>query len=536
MWARHALFWGLVLAGIAGAGGLVLPKGRQEQRLPARRAMADVSASAARIDRLFEAGWAKEGLVPAERASDLAIARRLSLALVGTVPSLEEIRAFEEQPVGQRLDWWLDRLLADRRYADYVAERLARVFVGTDDGAFLLFRRRRLVSWLADQLEQNTPYDQLVRQLIADSGIWTDAPATNFLTAAIKPDDEEHPDPDPNVLAARVSRAMLGIRLDCAECHDHPFAEWKQRDFQGLAAFFAQTRRNFGIRDGQGAYLADDRDGRRVAIAPAVPFADELLPSAGTRRAQLAGWLTHPKNPALARVTVNRAWALLFGKPLVEPIDDLPTDPRELGALAVLADDFIEHGYGWRRLLRVIAATRAFQLDSRAASDRPQDELSTKHLELWAAFPISRLRPEQVSGSVLQAASLSTIDSHSHIFVRLARAGAQSEFIQRYGDAGADEFEPQVGTVPQRLLMMNGKLVRDKTHENLLGNAATQIAQLASSDAQAVETALLAVLTRRPSVEEAQHFLAQLAGGDRKARLEDLYWTLLNSTEFSWNH
>jgi hypothetical protein len=84
--------------------------------------------------------------------------------------------------------------------------------------------------------------------------------------------------------------------------------------------------------------------------------------------------------------------------------------------------------------------------------------------------------------------------------------------------------------------MMNGKLVRDKTHENLLGNAATQIAQLAASDAQAVETALLAVLTRRPSIEEAQHFVARLAGGNRKARLEDLYWTLLNSTEFSWNH
>jgi hypothetical protein len=167
-------------------------------------------------------------------------------------------------------------------------------------------------------------------------------------------------------------------------------------------------------------------------------------------------------------------------------------------------------------------------------------EVTDKHEATWAVFPLTRLRPEQVVGSLLQATSLTTIDYESHILVRLARAGIRNDFIQQYGDAGADEFAAQGGTIPQRLLMMNGKQVFERTKEDAVFNAATRIAILAPDDAKAVETAYLAVLTRRPTPAEAAYFATELSdqndSRDRNQRLEDLYWTLLNATEFSWNH
>ncbi len=475
------------------------------------------------------------------------------MALTGTIPSLEEIRRFESWPQSERLNRWLAERLAERRYADYVAERLARAYVGVDDGPFLLFRRRRFVSWLSEQLAAREPYDRLVQHLIADSGLWTDTPATNFVTVTIDPDQDRGP--DPNRLAARVSRAFLGVRIDCAECHDHPFDKWTQNDFRGLAAFFGQTRNSLrGIRDVAGKYEVEDRQtGEMLDVDCRVPFAAELLDEDGTSdRQRLARWVTHRENRAFAREAANRAWALLFGRPLVGPIDSLPAESLP-AALDVLADDFVAHDFDFARLIEVIARTRAFRLDSKlddapaettastesASEEKPNNELA-RHEACWAVFPLTRLRSEQVVGAMLQSASLATIDSGSHILVRIARTIGQSEFIKRYGDGGAEEFDDRGGgTIPQRLLMMNGKVVDERTRDGLLTNAATQIGAFAPDDAAAVETAMLAVLTRRPSEAERRHFEARLAGTsskERSARMSDLYWTLLNSTEFSWNH
>ena len=143
-----------------------------------------------------------------------------------------------------------------------------------------------------------------------------------------------------------------------------------------------------------------------------------------------------------------------------------------------------------------------------------------------------------MAGALLQAASLRTLDAQSHWFVRLAAYTGRNDFVRRFGDTGEDEFDARGGTIPQRLLLMNGDLVRKQTAEGLF-NAAAQIAGLAPDDRKAVEVAYLAILTRRPTPEESAHFASRLkgtSGKERKARLTDLYWTLLNATEFSWNH
>jgi hypothetical protein len=342
MWMRNLLFLGLVAGGAVFLGAGLLPSSA-----PAPITAYDTSRYRStdfrEIVECVDASFPREGA--AEAAPDLTVARRLALALAGTIPSLEEIRQLEQLPADQLLPWWIDHLLEDRRHADYFAERLARAFVGSEDGPFLLYRRRRFVTWLSDQLAQNRPYDTLVRELIASEGLWTDRPATNFVNVTVHPDRKNQPDPER--LAARVTRAFLGVRIDCAQCHDHPFADWKQADFQGLAAFFAQTQLSLtGVHDGDGVYIVADRktQDKRV-VAPRVPFERELLPAEGSRRQRLAAWVTHPKNAHFAQATVNRVWALLLGRPLVEPVDNLDTETAPPQALTLLAQDFATHGF-----------------------------------------------------------------------------------------------------------------------------------------------------------------------------------------------
>ncbi len=534
MWRQNLLFLGLIGSGVfaLGAGLMPTPQPQQLTRFDTSTYQApDFVDIVRRVDASFRQVWAEEKLQPASPAPSLAIVRRLALGLMSTIPSLEEIRQFESLPEDERLSWWIDHVLHDRRFADNFAERFARAFVGTEDGPFILYRRRRFVAWLAEQFANNRPYDELVRDLIASEGLWTDKPETNFVSVTVQPDNANQP--DPVRLAGRVTRAFLGLRLDCAQCHNHPYADWKQADFQGLSAFFGQTHLGFtGIYDGTGEYEVKDRKTQEMrSVAPCVPFAVELLPHDGSRRQRLARWVTHAKNPYFARAAVNRVWALMLGRPLGEPVDNLESDTPAPAALALLADDFAAHEFDLRRLIRVIACTEVIRLDSVSDNDAEVAE------KAWAVFPLTRLRPDQVVGGLLQASSVATLDAESHILFRLARYGQRNDFVTRYGDSGEDEFDGRGGTIPQRLLMMNGSLLHEKTKDSPF-NASTRIGWMAPDDPRAVEAAYLSVLTRRPTPEEAEHFQRFLADStlSRSQRFEDLFWTLLNSTEFSWNH
>jgi hypothetical protein len=588
---RNLLFLALVAAGLAGLTVYLYPRAlpqRGKDFNPAAVSGRDFDPVVRKVDDALAAPWADLELQPTQPAPDLTVARRVSLALAGTTPALQEIRQFEARPAPdeagrrERLLWYAEGFFEDRRFADYFAERLARAYVGTENGPFVVYRRRRFVSWLSDQIVANRPYDEVVREMIADEGLWTSKPATNFVSVTIELDNKKGPNPER--LAGRVARAFLGVRFDCAQCHNHPFAKWKKNDFQGLAAYFGQVNQGFtGIYDARGPagqkelQLTNAKTGEPETALTAVPFYPELLPDHGTRRQRLAAWVTHPKNAYFARATANRVWALLFERPLVEPLDDLTESgevPHErflladddatppavtlvgggltaarkeaardyfrepngarIRALQVLADDFVAHKYDLRRLIRVIVATDAFRRDS---GDERQ-EVTEAHEQAWAAFPVSRLRPEQVAGSVLQAASIETINQDSALGVKLDFFGKERQFVERYGDTGDDEFDGRGGTIPQRLLLMNGDVVKEKT-EPAFANAASRIASLAPDDRTAIETAYLATLARRPTPPEMEHFLRRLEGtrGDERARrLEDLFWTLINVTEFSWNH
>ena len=513
----------------------------QERELASRPEVSPLSVElldvSGAVDAEFQQHWQSAQVEVAEKADNLLIARRLSLALTGTVPSLEEIRAFEKVAAADQIEWWLARLLNDRRSSDYLAERFARAFVGTDGGDFIVYRRRRFVSWLSDQLDEKVPYDQIVRSLISDHGSWTAKPAVNFITVTNGTNEEGQP--DEARLAARTTRAFLGVRLDCMQCHDDNLGgDWLQSDFHQLAAFYSEARGSgVGIhdidRDYEFQYLHEEET---EVVEPKTPFMSELVSQDPElpRREQLAAWITHPKNRAFARATVNRVWAILFGRPLVDPIDDIPLEGPYPPGLEVLANDFADSGFDLTRLISQIAMTRVFQLDSRA-----DFEITEEHEEHWSAFPLTRLRPEQVAGSIVQSASLPTVDANSHIIRQLIYYTEVGNFVQRYGDTGEDEFDDRGGTIPQRLVMLNGELVKERSKDGPL-NAATRIAQQVADDEKAIECVFLVAFSRRPTDTETEHFVQQLSNEsmdeNRVQRMEDIYWSLLNSTEFSWNH
>ncbi len=524
-----------------------------------------LDSSVAALNAEFQRQWKLSGVKIAERADDLSILRRLSLSLFGTVPSLEDIRRFEADQQPHRIDRWVTGMLQDPRYSDYFAERLARSLVGVEGGPFIIFRRDRLTAWLAEQLRQDSSWSEMTKQLIAAEGLWTDSPSSNFITVA-RQDDETI---NVNKLAGRSVRTFLGQRIDCAQCHDHPFdPQWKQHHFEGLAAFFCQTAVTVGgvtdRRTGEGdkavVYKVLDpgaeEDEARI-VPEAVPFHSEWLPSDGGLRHRLADWITHQENRRFERAIANRVWGYMFGKPLHDPVDDLPhPSDGEQDALDLMGQEFRRRGDRLSVLIRIIALSEPFQLSSESVASQESEYLAQE--DAWSVFPLVRLRPEQVIGSLFQAGHVRTIDQNSNLVARLQKFGNVNDFMNEYGDMGDDELLQQVGTIPQALLRMNGRFSSELSKAELL-TAAGQIIAFSPDDESIVENSYLACLARRPSDEERTCFLDLLRAASkantatekldaapadsatspkptREQIVQDLFWILFNSPEFSWNH
>lgn len=500
-------------------------------------------SSVQEIDDERKQRLANLGLDHAESADWLAVCRRLSLALVGNGVSLEEIRRLEQIEESKRERVHLENLLTDQRFHHYWAERWARFLVGTDGGQFIVYRRRRFRIWLAEVFASNQRYDHMVRELLTAEGLWTDKPQVNFLTATFDSNDGKA---DPIRLAARTSRVFLGLRIDCLQCHndflgnvnlgeESDLREGTQQDFHQLAAFFTSAKTNGlqGVRDGEVEYAykyLDDAE--ETDVQAGVPFLPELLPKKGKPRARLAAWVTHPENIQAARATVSHVWALMFGRSMGEAVDNLPLDEPCHPMMDLLARDFVAYGFDMQRLIRVIAASEAFRADSRA-----DFEINPEHEQNFAVFPLVRLRPEQVAGAIIQAARIKTTDRNSSLFLQLQTLTGANDFVTQYGDIGEDEFTSGSITITQRLLMMNGKLLRDLVESNPLLNASAHVRMFAKDTSQIVDLLYLSALNRYPTAAEKKHFVERIDCSDNSEKaIEDLVWVLLNSSELAWNH
>lgn len=525
---RNIVFAVLVLLAIVNFWAFLTPP---LSLSPASKAISsidgDLHSAAQQLDTIFASQWEEKGISPAPMAPQRLIARRMSLALCGTIPSLEELRQLEAVAEEDRLEWWLENLLEQDRCISYLAERLARTLVGVRWEPPAVYRRDLFTHWLRAQLKQDRPYDEMVRELLTCSGNSNEMPAVNFLTSTC--DVVTFQGPDPAKAAGRVAQAFVGVNLECAECHDHPFDVWTQEDFHSLAAFFQQTSVSFtGLRDSPSF-------GPAKLDKPSALFDEELLPSFGPRRQRLAAWITAPENRAFPRTIVNRVWTFLMNRPLDGTFAEIPTNGAPNASLEFLVDDFVSHGYSLKRLIRVIVRSTPFRLASRLESE---EGVTPEHFACFAAYPMVPLRAEQYAAAALQSGRLRPRGKDQSQWYRFFDSVHFSMFRNAYGDLGAMEFSATTTSVPQKLLTMNGTLVDEVTFR-YPGNTSGALSLLNTEDTKAIELVYLCTLSRMPTEEEAEHFRGRLAGTQEEARrqvLANLHWALLNSTEFSWNH
>jgi hypothetical protein len=210
----------------------------------------------------------------------------------------------------------------------------------------------------------------------------------------------------------------------------------------------------------------------------------------------------------------------------------MPLNETITPVLETLTNEFIESGFDLRSLVRLITKSSAFRVDSRA-----EFEVTEKHERVGAVFPLVRLRPEQMASAIIQSSRIKAIDRESSLLVQLQKFGGTNDFIRRYGDMGEDEFSTDSVTISQRLVMLNGNMLKEQVEFNPVMNASSHIGMFAQDDSLAVDVVYLSVLNRYPSDEERSHFVDRIAKAKaRTAAIEDLFWVLLNSTELAWNH
>lgn len=526
--------WGLVCALCAavqlGAGvwpAVAQQDEGQQERDARRRAMSE------RVDYWLAAGWSAAGVQSAPQADDAEFLRRASLDLAGTIPRVGEVRRFLADESPDKRARLIDRLLASPAHPTHMANTWRSFMLPPNVDVTQQNNVVGVQRWLRNQFADNMRYDRMVGDLLVATGGGDTGPALFYTALEVKPDK----------LAAATSRIFLGLQIDCAQCHDHPFDRWTQEDFWGYAAFFAQLRQpdapnagNVTLEDlQQGEVTLPESD---TIVAPTYPGGDPVSPNArGTRRQQLTIWLASRDNPYLARAAVNRVWALLFGRGLVEPVDDLgPHNPPSHPELMVeLSEYLVDIGFDLRELLRTLANTRAYQLSSRWTEEDPPAE------HLFARMPIKTLTAEQL------------YDSLSRLLLvppATMAAGPQQQSSSRLLDPRRQEFIARVQTpsrtateyeagVPQALTLMNGVEMNAATSGPESG-LLTALHSPLFDDEQRVETLFLATLSRLPRDEERSKFVEYVAGGgatgDRRRALGDCLWALLNSAEFALNH
>lgn len=485
------------------------------------------------IDRLVADKWERLQLSPSPPADDATFHRRVFLDLIGKLPTPAEATAFLADKSPDKRVRLVDALLARPEYADFWALKWADLLrVNREElGAKPAYRYHE---WLRSALARNQPYDQFLRELITAQGSEERNGAVNFFRAFANPND----------LSVAVSQVFLGVRLECAKCHHHPYEKWGQDDFYGLAAFFPRLQQKKSLKSDGVFFIADKGEVKhpqtketvspRVLLGESFDAAQESDP-----RRRLADWLAAPENPFVARSLVNRVWAQLMGRGLVEPIDDLrdTNPPTNEPLLAALAADFVEHGYDVRRLIRTIAVSQVYGLSSQPNADNVRDTQN-----------YSRAYRKRLSAEVLLDA-VSDVTGEPESFAGMPPGTRATQlWDHRLPSAFLDTFgRPQRKTVcqceraadvslGQVLHLMNAPPVNDKI-SSPTGRVA-QLAASARSPDEIIAQLYLAALGRLPRADEKSTAGAvfQAAGADRRTAAEDVLWALLNSAEFVLNH
>ena len=487
-----------------------------------------------RLDQLVDDKLNKLHIVPAPLCDDATYLRRVYLDVIGRLPTPAECRDFLSDTRNDKRRQVLNRLFERPDYADYWALkwsdwlRVDRQALG-HKGAYSYYR------WIRESFARNKAMDQFARELVEADGLVADNPATQFYKVA----------KDPGDAAAMLSQAMLGIRIDCAKCHHHPFDRWSQDDYFGMQAFFVpltfkQTLRGEFLLAAKNELTRHPRTGESVfahALGTQMPKANPD----GDRRKILAEWLVSPDNPFFARNIANRMWAHFLGRGIIEPVDDVrstnpPTNPELLDALA---NHLITSQFDLRQLVIAIVASRTYQASSTVNSTNETDEQN------YSRALLRRLEAEVLLDAICDATGVpEKFDGAPAGFraVQLWDSQVTNYFLTTTGrptrSTVCDCERVGAPSVAQVLHSLNSPHLESKLNHDR-GRIAQLIRAFPDDDRRVIEEMYLAFFSRPPSDAEemsARNHIEKSGPSNRKTALEDLGWSMLNSLEFLFNH
>ncbi|NND96015.1 MAG: DUF1553 domain-containing protein [Pirellulaceae bacterium] len=487
------------------------------------------------IDNLVFAKLQKLGIKASQPADDAVFLRRVYTDVIGRLPTADESREFLDSSLPNRRELLIDDLLMRREYVDHWANHWADLLrpnpyrVGIK--AVLNYD-----NWIRQQFRDNVPYDEFARRIITAKGsTWQNGAVTLYR-------DRRSPDE----VATMVSQLFLGVRLECAKCHHHPFEQWSQHDFYSFAAFFGKVgRKGTGlsppISGGEEIVFVSTKGDVKHPVTGEVLDPKPLFGSAAVTgdddpRDALADWMTSPDNDFFAQVQVNRVWAQLMGRGLVDPVDDLRSTnpPSNPALLEALAEHFQQSGFDQKQLIKTILMSHVYSLSSIPNDTNVADRLNfSRHYR-------HRLRAETLMDAVSQVTdtteTLSAMAPESRPN-QVWTHRIDSMFLDTFGRPNENQDPPcervTDSSVTQTLHLMNSRELDARIRQD--DGRAARLAKSDQTDQQVVDELYLTIYSRRPNADEKEYAttLLRSAGDQRRERIEDLMWAMMNTPEFA---
>ena len=507
-----------------GSHYVVLPKGLVYQDTP--------KAQVNYIDELVNLKLKKLRIDPSGRAADEAFLRRVFIDLVGLVPTDEEYTRFMSSVEPDKRNKLIDELLTRKEFTEVWVGKWAEWLMMRSSNQTSVKSITLYYTWLSEQIADNVPLDKMVRGVLGASGGTFKNPSTNFYQI----------EPDVLKVSENVAQIFMGMRVQCAQCHNHPFDRWTMDDYYSFAAFFKQVGRKQGedyretiVFNAGGGEVNHPIGGR---VMPPVFLGGGPADVAGKdRREVLADWLASPRNPYFAKNFVNRIWHHFFNIGIVEPVDDVRvSNPASNDPLLVeLAKRFTDSNYDFKALVRDICRSEAYQRSTEKNASNQTDERN------FASQTLRRIKAESMLDILSQVTS--TKDKFPKLpigarAVQIADGATSTYFLTTFGRASREtacscevKMEP---TLSQALHLLNGDTSNQKIQQG--GIIAAMQKENLTPD-QIIEKLYIRCLSRKPLPEELAALKPLFVeGGDVKRSLDDVFWALLNSREFLFNH
>jgi hypothetical protein len=487
----------------------------------------DAPAVAAVIDSHIDRVLAENKIAASPTCSDADFVRRVYLDITGVIPTGSQAREFLDDQSPDKRAKLIDQLLAGSHYGRHMADVWMGLLVQrSSDNRRISFESLR--TWLDEEFNKNAGWDKVVAELVTSSGDQEKHPAVGFFLSNNTVDK----------MTDEVCKVFLGLQLQCAQCHNHPFTGWKQTEYWGMAQFFMKVEVD-GIKakDAKPSIQESNspKRGKNNMLPESAKFvsakflqADEpRLDKSGPYRPVLAKWMTGKTNPFFATAMVNRTWAQFFGRGIVNPVDDMhgKNEPSHPDLLNALAADFAASGFDLKHLVRSICNSQAYQRSSKPTGGNDRDEFLFSHMAM------KQMSPEQLFDSLAAVTGADKADAArgpKGANAKIQQQGPREKFVNFFL-AGADQAsttEYEAG-IPQALKLMNSKISGSPAVQR-------QFAGPGSKPAEVVEKLYLATLSRRPTEAEAKKLTGYMAkAGTPAEACGDILWALLNSSEFA---